>query len=165
MKFATVSLVAALAAAPLLAAQPQQQLVVPPVATTQAAPRIDAYYAPTPTPDVVISGSPMISNSPVFSAPVYTVAPAPLYTNVRYRQERKIHPCAKPICVEAPNPCYDPCNPLSPKCVLVEICAPPCETPCVEVRRNGDKLVYNFRGGHAVNVIVRRDHLVVDYDR
>jgi hypothetical protein len=155
MKFATLSLVAVLAAAPLLAAQPPAQLVPPVV--TPGAPRIETYYSPTP--DAVVSGS------AVYSAPIYSAPPVPLFTNVRYRQERKIAACAKPMIVEAPNPCYDPCNPCTSKCVLVEICAPPCETPCVEVRRNGDKLTYNFRDGHAVNVIVRRDHLVVDYDR
>lgn len=162
MKLAPLSLLGlVLACTPLLAFDYQSQpmlvppVALPPVTIPQGMHRIDAYHSPSPTPD-----------AGVYAAPIYTVAPPlPLYTNVRYRQERKIHPCAKPMIIEAPNPCYDPCDPCSPKCVVIEVCAPPCEAPCVAVRRHGDKLVYDFRNGYAVNVIVRRDHLVVDYDR
>ncbi len=161
MKLASLSLLSlALTVTPLLAVDFQSQpSLVPPVVIPQGTQRMEAYYAPTPTPDAAMAPT------PIYSTPVYAAPPMPLYTNVRYRQERKIHPCAKPMIVEAPNPCYDPCDPCSPKCVVVEVCAPPCEVPCVKVRRCGDKLVYDFDNGYAVNVIVRRDHLVVDYDR
>ncbi len=111
---------------------------------------MDNYYVP---------GAP---STTIYSSPIIT-QPAPLFRDVRYRQERNIHPLAVSTIVEAPNPCYDCKNPYSPKCVCIEVCMPPCGQPCIEVKRNGDKLTYDF-GKYAVNVIVRRDHLVVNYD-
>lgn len=89
--------------------------------------------------------------------------PVPIYRNVRYRQERNIHPNAVKTIVSAPNPTWDPRDPLCPKCVFVEICIPPCELPCAEVRRSGRMYKYDF-GKYEVDLIIRRNYILVDYD-
>ncbi len=98
----------------------------------------------------------------------YTVGmPIVLYDRVVYRDTRRIHPAAVPYLVEVPLPpprrargCVD----CPPSCAIVKICVPPCQTPCVRVRRNGHKLRYDF-GKYSVDVLVRRDgRVIVNYN-
>ncbi len=102
--------------------------------------------SPTPVPDAV--------SSPVVVSPSAAV---PLYTNVKYRDERNIAPCAVPTIVMVPDPCND-CG-----CVAVQICVPPCETPCVKTKRCGHKVVYDY-GKYSVEITSARGKVVVDYD-
>jgi hypothetical protein len=101
---------------------------------------------------------------PVQGAPVVT-----LYTNVRYKSERKIAPCAVPQIVMVKDPCAkcDPCNPCAaPQCVAVQICVPPC-TPCppkVVCRRGGEYVCYDY-GKYRVEIRSKKNGcVVVDYD-
>lgn len=120
-------------------------------------------------PEPVVLQAPAATPDPVSAAPteyeyVVTSEPVEIYTNVKYRQTRKIHPCAEPKIVQVPNPCYDPCDPCcGPKCVFVKICVPPCDCPCVSVKRCGEKIRYDY-GKYAVDVVVRRNFVLVDYD-
>lgn len=93
----------------------------------------------------------------------------PLYHCVKYRDERKIHPCAVPMVVMVQDPCWreDRCNPCdTPKCVAVQICVPPCSVcpPKVTCRRNGAHVRYDF-GKYAVDIRSHRGVVMVDYDR
>jgi hypothetical protein len=93
----------------------------------------------------------------------------PLYERVRYRQERKTHPCAVPMYVMIPDPCWrpDPRGPCDqvPPCVAVEVCVPPCSVcpPRITCRRRGAVIRYDF-GKYAVNIRSVRGVVVVDYD-
>jgi len=93
----------------------------------------------------------------------------PLFTRVRYRQERKTHPCAVPMYVMIPDPCWrpDPHGPCDqvPPCVAVEVCVPPCSVcpPRITCRRGGAVIRYDF-GKYAVNLRTVRGTVLVDYD-
>lgn len=106
---------------------------------------------PAPVPD---SGSSATMSAPVAAVPVAAV---PLYTNVRVKDRRNIAPCAVPTIVQVP----DPCNPCC--CVAVEICAPPCETPCIKTSKCGKKVKYDY-GDYQVEITSSRGRVVVDYD-
>lgn len=108
-----------------------------------------AMYAPEVQP---------VPDSEMFSPPpVHTLK---MHHNVKYVQTRKAHPCAEPLVVAVP----DPCDPCGQACVGVQICVPPCDCPVIKVRRNGNKVKYDY-GKYAVNITVRRSGLiVVNYD-
>jgi hypothetical protein len=120
-----------------------------------------------PVPDAQASGAMPEAGAqpvPVQGAPVVT-----LYTNVRYKSERKIAPCAVPQIVMVKDPCAkcDPCNPCAaPQCVAVQICVPPC-TPCppkVVCRRGGEYVCYDY-GKYRVEIRSKKNGcVVVDYD-
>lgn len=116
----------------------------------------DPAYAPhiAPQPEVVYGG-PVYEGMPV--APQTTI-----FTDVKYRAERKIDSCAVPTFLCVPNPCYDKCDPCSNPCVLVEVCVPPCKVARIKVRRRGDKLIYDY-GRQEVTVTVRKRDIVVRY--
>ncbi len=109
----------------------------------------------SPTPEVQYSG-------PVTGLPVMP-ATVEIYHNVKYRGERNIAPCAKPIIVQVPDPCAckDSCCPTP--CVNVQICVPECGCPCVKVTRCGNKVRYDY-GKYAVDVVSARGRIIVDYD-
>jgi hypothetical protein len=89
-----------------------------------------------------------------------------LFECVRYRDCRKIAPCAVPMIVSVKDPCacYNPCDCCAtPKCVNVEICVPPCDCADIRVTRNGNKVRYCF-GKYAVEITSRRGCVIVDYD-
>lgn len=89
----------------------------------------------------------------------YPAGPAPvLFTDVKVRHPRKIHPCAVPTIVEVPDPC-DPCC-----TVLVEICAPPCELHCVKPHGLLKRQTRFDYGEYKVDIIPRRGRLIIDYD-
>jgi hypothetical protein len=89
-----------------------------------------------------------------------------LFECVKYRDCRKIAPCAVPMIVSVKDPCAccDPCNCCAaPKCVNVEICVPPCSCAEICVTRNGNKVRYCF-GKYAVEITSRKGVIIVDYD-
>lgn len=93
----------------------------------------------------------------------------PLYKCVKYRDERKIAPCAVPMVVMVKDPCWrdDPCDPCdAPRCVAVKICVPPCSEcpPRISCRCGGAVVRYDF-GKYAVDIRSQRGVVVVDYDR
>jgi hypothetical protein len=68
------------------------------------------------------------------------------------------------VAVQDPCAKYDPCGACGPpKCVLVEICVPPCGSPKVCTRHHGTKVRYDY-GKYAVNITSRHGIIVVDYD-
>lgn len=94
-----------------------------------------------------------------------------LFSNVRYKDERNIAPCAIPQIVMVKDPCKAPCDPCTPcatpapRCVAVQICVPPC-SPCppkVTCRRGGEYVKYDF-GKYRVEIRSRRGCVTVDYD-
>ena len=108
-----------------------------------------------PIPEIQYSG-------PVTAMPMMA-STVEVYQNVRYRGERNIAPCAKPIIVQIPDPCACKTACCPTPCVNVQICVPQCGCPCVKVTRCGDKVRYDY-GKYAVNVISARGRVIVDYD-
>ncbi len=124
-----------------------------------------------PVPDVVSIAPPgaTVQGPAVGTAPVPMQSMAiPLYSCVKYKDERKIAPCAVPMIVMVKDPCAkcDPCNPCAPAaCVAVQICVPPCSTcpPKVCCKRGGEYVSYDF-GKYRVEIRSRNGVVKVDYD-
>lgn len=134
------------------------------VASTQAIAQ-DQLPAPTPAPAYqdIPAQSYEMAPPPAQAYPpaeqTYPAGPPPvLFTDVKVRHPRKMHPCAVPTIVEVPDPC-DPCC-----TVLVEICAPPCELRCVKPHGLLKRQTRFDYGKHKVDIIPRRGRLIVDYD-
>jgi hypothetical protein len=117
---------------------------------------------------VPVGPAPSVYAAPgVVGGPLTPSAPAvALYANVKYRDRRYIAPCAVPICVAVRDPCerHDRCACGPPKCVMVEICVPPCGNPKITSKRDGSKVRYDY-GKYAVNITSRHGVVVVNYDR
>lgn len=115
----------------------------------------------TPIPDPSVSGV-VIHESAAFVDPASVAIP--LYTNVRVKDRHEMSPCAQPkiIAVKDPCACDDPCDCCPTPCVYIQICVPTCGCELVSCRRDGDRIRYDY-GQYAVDVRVRRDHIVVDY--
>jgi hypothetical protein len=125
-----------------------------------------------PVPDAVSTQgavSAMPEGPAVGAAPVPTQSVAiPLYHCVKYKDQRKIAPCAVPMIVMVKDPCAkcDRCNPCAPAaCVAVQICVPPCSTcpPKVCCKRGGEYVSYDF-GKYRVEIRSRNGVVKVDYD-
>ena len=114
---------------------------------------------PEAAPPVMVG--PATGGAPVAIAPAVA-----LYPNVRYKDRRHIAPCAVPMCVAVRDPCerHDRCSCGPPKCVMVEICVPPCGTPRITSKHDGTKVRYDY-GKYAVNITSRHGVVVVNYDR
>lgn len=126
-----------------------------------------------PVPDAVSAqgdysgsavGGPAVGATPV---PTQSVA-IPLYHCVKYKDQRKIAPCAVPMIVMVKDPCAkcDRCNPCAaPACVAVQICVPPCSTcpPKVCCKRGGEYVCYDF-GKYRVEIRSKNGVVKVDYD-
>jgi hypothetical protein len=123
--------------------------------------------APLLAPEPVPATSGPIVGGPMVSGPIVTsVGPAiPLYTNVRYEDERKVDNCFVPQIVEIQDPCWKPCGcDCTPRCVAVQICVPPCCEPKICCSKDGRKVEYDY-GKFEVTITTRRSGLVVvDYD-
>jgi hypothetical protein len=129
---------------------------------------------PAPLPPVTSpappSALPLPEAAPGFVAaggPPVILAPAPpLFRKVKYRDRRHIAPGAVPMYVAVRDPCERPdrcaCGP--PKCVLVEICVPPCGMPKITSRHDGTRVRYDY-GQYAVNITSKHGVVVVNYDR
>jgi hypothetical protein len=162
----------------VLAAGPQL-LAVADYAPPPPAPAIDA-VPPGPMPPVAGSLPPTAMPLPeaarpgmvgpmAAGGPPLPLAPAvALYPCVKYKDLRHVAPCAVPMCVAVRDPCERPhherCSCGQPKCVLVEICVPPCGTPKISCRHDGSKVRYDY-GKYAVNITSRHGVVVVNYDR
>lgn len=109
----------------------------------------------SPVPEVQYSGP--VTAMPVMSSTVE------IYHNVKYRDERNIAPCAKPIIVQVPDPCACKTSCCPTPCVNVQICVPECGCPNVKVTRCGDKVRYDY-GKYAVNIVSARGRVIVNYD-
>lgn len=112
-----------------------------------------AQMPPAPIPEGPVGDGVILSTS----------APIELFTCVKYKDERNIHPCAVPMIVSVPDPCADPCDCCGPKCVYIKICVPPCDCAQIKCKRNGSKISYDF-GKYEVDITSRRGTVVVDYD-
>lgn len=122
-----------------------------------------------PVPDAV-SAVPAGPAAPaVGAAPIPAQSAAiPLFQCVKYKDRRKIAPCAVPMIVMVKDPCAkcDPCNPCAAApCVAVEICVPPCSAcpPKVCCKRGGEYVSYDF-GKYRVEIRSRNGVVKVDYD-
>lgn len=124
-------------------------------------------------PGTVFSAPPM--EHQVYDIPVeseigydqlhYEVAPTPLFTRVRYVDKREMHPCAVPKIIRVNDPCDRGCDSgCGPKCVYIQICVPPCDCETVKCRRHGDRVRYDY-GKYAVDVRIKKDRIVVDYQK
>jgi hypothetical protein len=156
-----------------------QLLAVTDYATPPPAPALDA-VPPGPAPPVVGPAPPAGMPLPEAVAPMSPVplaaggpplllAPAPaLFPCVKYKDRHHIAPCAVPMYVAVRDPCDRPrhvrCSCDTPKCVMVEICVPPCGTPRITYRHDGTKVRYDY-GKYAVNITSRHGIVVVNYDR
>lgn len=89
-----------------------------------------------------------------------------LFPCVKYRGLHRVAPCAIPKLVQIRNPhaCRKSCSCCVPPCVNVLICVPPCGCETVKVKRNGDRLVYDY-GKYWVVVRVRKNDVLVNYHR
>ena len=96
---------------------------------------------PVPYTEYVVEASPVIK----------------LYTNVRVRDQKNIHPCAVSKIVQVVDPCDKCCK------VFIEICVPPCANEAVRCYRNGDRLRFCY-GNYSVDVTSRRYDVVVNYN-
>ena len=104
-------------------------------------PMAEPQGTPVPYAEYVVEASPVIE----------------LYTNVRVRDRKNIHPCAVSKIVQVVDPCDKCCK------VFVEICVPPCANETVRCYRNGDRLRFCY-GEYSVDVTTRRYDVVVNYN-
>jgi hypothetical protein len=136
-----------------------------PVISAVEGPTLTAQAPLQPVPDAVSTAQgPAVGAVPV---PTQSVA-IPLYQCVKYKDQRKIAPCAVPMIVMVKDPCAkcDPCNPCAAApCVAVQICVPPCSTcpPKVCCKRGGEYVSYDF-GKYRVEIRSRNGVVKVDYD-
>lgn len=121
-----------------------------------------------PVPDAISAQpAPSLGATPVPGAvpvPVQSVT-IPLYHCVKYKDERKIAPCAVPMVVLVKDPCAKCCDACAAPCVAVQICVPPCSTcpPRVVCRKNGEYVKYDF-GKYRVEIRSKNGVVKVDYD-
>jgi hypothetical protein len=132
-------------------------------------PSLTAQAPLQPVPDAVsIQPAPSLGATQVPGAapvPVQSVA-IPLFQCVKYKDERKIAPCAVPMIVLVRDPCARCSNRCTtPPCVAVQICVPPCSTcpPRIVCRRNGEYVKYDF-GKYRVEIRSKNGVVKVDYD-
>jgi hypothetical protein len=134
-----------------------------------------SYEGPPPAPGIAVPPAPMAPVGELIpgpgpaavGGPPLALAPAPmLYPCVKYRDRHRIAPGAVPMCVAVRDPCAGKdrcgCN-GPPKCVLVEICVPPCGCPKITCRHDGTRVRYDY-GKYAVNITSRHGVVVVNYD-
>ena len=128
-----------------------------------AGPAIAADLTPIPAVPGAVFG-PTVGGHVLNGAVYVDEAPEPLFTCVRYVDKREMHPCAVPKIIQVNDPCAcdDPCNCGAPKCVYIQICVPPGGCEHVRCRRHGDRVRYDY-GKYAVDVRIKKGHIVVDY--
>jgi hypothetical protein len=140
---------------------------LPPV-TSPALP--SALPLPEAAPPGPFIPGPALSTAPgslAAGSPPVVLAPAPvLFRKVKYIDRRHIAPGAVPMYVAVRDPCerLDRCSFGPPKCVMVEICVPPCGPPRITCRHDGTKVRYDY-GRYAVNITSKHGVVVVNYDR
>jgi hypothetical protein len=131
---------------------------------------------PSAGPQVYSAGPPIPSAGPPMpmpSAGPMGLAPVPadkgvlLYPCVKYKDKKHIAPCAVPMVVAVRDPCekhhlLSHCK-TPPRCVMVEICVPPCGNPKITCKHDGAKVKYDY-GKYAVKITSRHGVVVVNYD-
>lgn len=147
MKQLAVLIVASLASVAVAADQPGRVILGEP-ALSQVPP------APVPESDPAYIAAPQ---GTVMPAPTVAAPSIAVYSNVKVKDRRNIHPCAVTRLVQI----ADPCN----KCglVAVAVCVPPCECECVRVSKCGTRVKLDY-GDYEVELTSRRGYVVVDYD-
>jgi len=157
----------------VLTAGPQLLAVVD-YETPPPAPALNS-VPPEPMPPVASAAPPTIVSVPeaappgqmAAGGPPLPLAPVPvLFPRVKYKDRHHIAPCAVPMYVAVRDPCekHDRCSCGPPKCVLVEICVPPCGSPKITSKHDGARVRYDY-GKYAVNITSRHGVVVVNYDR
>lgn len=122
-----------------------------------------------PTTIVVPPTTPHVVAQPVPTAmqPVPFQEAAPLFTNVKIRDPRRIACNSVPMVVTVKDPCAckDVCNTCGPKCVNVLVCVPGCTEcpPKVTCKRDGAYVRYDF-GKYRVEVRSKKGIVEIDYD-
>lgn len=117
----------------------------------------------------VPQSSPQVVAQPVPTAmqPVPFQEAAPLFTNVKIRDPRRIACNSVPMVVTVKDPCAckDVCNTCGPKCVNVLVCVPGCTEcpPKVTCKRDGAYVRYDF-GKYRVEVRSKKGVVEIDYD-
>jgi hypothetical protein len=123
------------------------------------APGSDAAMAPR------IQPVPESAGQAIGGHPIAMGSGASLYPCVKYRDRHNIAPCAVPMCVSIPDPCAcksSCCGP--PKCVMVQICVPPCGCPRISCHHGGKFIKYDY-GKYAVKIrSTLSGVVVVNYD-
>lgn len=147
-----------------------QPILVGPAFPVAAAPQPVLTPIPAPTP----VAAPVIQPVPM-GQPIPAQGVAPLFTNVRVRNERRIACNSVPMIVSIADPCAckdkcacrDKCSccaPPAPQCVNVQICAPACMTcpPKVTCKKDGGYVRYDF-DGYRVEVKSKKGYVEVAY--
>lgn len=134
---------------------------------------------PAPIPSIVTDESVIVRSNRVGEPVLQPIpeqmivpdsSPVPLFTGcdlfpcVKYKNPKKVAPCAVEmiVAVRTPLGCKkDACKP----CVLVKICVPPCsDCPKVKIRKAGDKVFYDY-GKYAVELTSKKGEVVVAYHK
>ena len=110
---------------------------------------------------------------PVAMQPVPFQDAAPLFTNVKVRDEKRIACNSVPMIVTVKDPCVckdrcackDACSCTPPKCVNIQICVPGCTEcpPKVTCKKDGAYVKYDF-GKYRVEIRSKKGYVEVDYD-
>jgi hypothetical protein len=134
------------------------------------APGIDGAVPPGPAlqplPPSAMQPVPEMGPGTAGGPPIAMAPGLTLYPRVKYHDKRHIAPCAVPMVIAVRDPCakHDPCAACGPpKCVFVEICAPPCGCPKICTKHDGVRTRYDY-GKYAVNITSKHGIIVVDYD-
>ena len=132
------------------------------VAVAQVSPVPDAHFqgqvVPAPIQGDIVMGEVLHDAGSLYS----DSCAEPLFTDVKVKGRRSIHPCAVKKIIRVNSPCPD-AGCCGPQCVFIEVCAPPCECDeKIRCRRDGDLVKYNY-GKYGFDVKVRKGVIVVDY--
>lgn len=113
---------------------------------------------------LVIGGSAFALDHHLEPVPAASGTAIELFNCVKYKDHDEMAPCAIPKIIQVKDPCAcnDPCNCCGPKCVYIKICVPPCGCERIKVRKNGDRVRYDY-GDYAVDVRVKKGYIEVDY--
>ena len=87
-----------------------------------------------------------------------------MFTRVRVKDRKNIHPYARPvvIAVRNPNACKHTCS-CCTEPVYIEVLAPPCPLEDVDVSRDGTRIELDY-GDYEVDITSRKGVVTVDYD-
>ena len=141
-------------------------------------PAILTFQDAAPGPAVIVETAPApMADSHAHSHAHSHAQAIELYGCVKYEDLHHIAPCAQRKIVEVANPCWRPskcgcCAPAVPRCVYVVICVPTpncCDACCgnngpkVTCRDGGRYVKYDY-GKYRIEIRVKGDTVVVDYD-
>lgn len=117
-----------------------------------------------PIPESIFANPGGIEVPPLDGVPVALPADAcEFFEHVKYKNKRKIAPCAQTMVVSVLDPCSRKCD-CETKCVQVKICVPTCGCPKVRVSRTGRHTRYDY-GKYAVDIYSNRNGtILIDYD-